>query len=409
MLCSRRGQHRFTIAAGIFAAGAKALALDANDVLVYSLGAVRVRPQIAVSERYDDNIFYQGNKSLPGVTPEDDFITTVSPALSIQLGRTLGNHILFRYQMDQAFYARNSAEDHQDHLFSLNTRIEGNRLSLDGTDNVQFLTGILGGGFGPGQSGQSVDRLTFLDHYRVEYDLSEKVSTYVEGAYDATDYEKGTGLFDENTLRGTVGFTFAIMPKLRLFGEGYYGQRAVDPNRPFDPKGPHQDFLGGFIGASGDFHPKLTGSVKLGYESKSFSDDSSDTGSPVVDVSLTGKIDDKTTALLSYARHPSLSVQAASQSYESYLLTAGLSRMLSSNGKLVARLGGSFGKDNYEDTGAFAGRDDKHYRADFALIYNIQLWLSTSIAYEFERYVSNSRTIIDYDVNRITLRVSVGY
>src|SRR5881394_2795645 len=159
MLCSRRGQHRFTIAAGVFAAGARALALDANDVLVYSLGPVRVRPQIAVSERYDDNIFYQGNKSLPGVNPEDDFITTLSPAVNVQLGRTLGNHILFRYQLDQAFYARNSAEDHQDHLFSLNTRIEGNRLSLDGNDSVQFLSGILGGGFGPGGTGQSVDRM----------------------------------------------------------------------------------------------------------------------------------------------------------------------------------------------------------------------------------------------------------
>ena len=403
------------MAAGVFAAGARALALDANDVLVYSLGPVRVRPQISVSERYDDNIFYQGDKSILRVSPEDDFITTVSPAVNFQLGRTAGNHILFRYQLDQAFYARNYAENHQDHLFLLNTRIDGNRLSLYGTDSVQFLSGILGGGFGVGRSGQRVDRLIFLNHYRVEYDLSEKISTYVAGAHDATDYEKGTGLFDENTLRGTVGFTFAIMPKLRLFGEGYYGQTAVDPNRPFNPadpssiKGPHQDFLGGFIGASGDFHPRLTGSVKLGYETRSFSDDPSTTGSPVVDVSLTGKIDDKTTAVLSYARHPTVSVQAASQSYDSYLLTARLERMLSSNGKLVASLGGSFGKDKYADTGAFAGRNDEHYHADFALIYNIQLWLSTSLAYEFERYVSNQRTIIDYDVNRITLRVSVGY
>ena len=47
-----------TVAAGLFAAGARALALDASDVMVYSLGPVRVRPHVTISGQYDDNIFY---------------------------------------------------------------------------------------------------------------------------------------------------------------------------------------------------------------------------------------------------------------------------------------------------------------------------------------------------------------
>jgi len=415
MLHSRRGQCRLAIAAGLFAAGAKALALDASDVLVYSFGPVRVRPHIAVSGRYDDNIFFQGSKSLPGVRPEDDFITVISPAVSLQLGRTEGNHILFNYQMDQNFYAEHGDEDHRDHLLTLNTRLEGNRLSLQGSDNVQFLSGILGGGFGLTASGQSVKRTTFLDRYRLEYDLSEKISTYIEGSHDATDYESGSTLYDERDLRGTGGFAFNITPKVRMFGEGYYGKDMVDPNRPFNPadpssfKGPDLDVVGGFLGASGEFHPKLSGSVKVGYESRSFGNSSADEGSPVVESSLTGRINEKTTAMLTYSRHSSVSVQAPGQSYTSDLITASLNRVLSPDGKLVANLRGNFQNDGYEDFGAFSGRHDKSYRASFALIYNIQLWLSTSLAYEFERYVSNASTIIDYDVNRITLRVSVGY
>src|SRR5687768_17935895 len=100
MLCSRRGQYHLTMAAGVFAAGARALALDASDVLVYSLGPVRVRPQVTVSGKYDDNIFYQGDKSSPGVTAEADFITLVSPGVNFQLGRLEGNHILFSYEME---------------------------------------------------------------------------------------------------------------------------------------------------------------------------------------------------------------------------------------------------------------------------------------------------------------------
>src|SRR5438876_150743 len=309
MLCSRRGWCRITIAAGLFAAGARALALDASDFLVYTLGPVRVRPHVTVSEGYDDNIFFQGSKSAPGVKPEDDFITTVSPGVNFELGRLRGNHIRLNYEMDQVLYARDDAQDHRDHLVSLNGHIEGNRLSLEGNDSVQFLSGILGGGFGPGGTGQRVDRIAFQDHYRLEYRLSEKTSTYVVGTHDATDYKEGTPLFDANDLRGTVGFAFRITPKVRVFGEGYYGQSAVDPNRAIDPKGPHLDVLGGFVGVSGDFHPKLTGSVKVGYETRSFGNSSPDEASPVVDASLTGKINDKTTAVLSYSRTSSVSVQ----------------------------------------------------------------------------------------------------
>ena len=409
MLHSRRSQCRLTVVAGLFAAGARALALDASDVLVYSLGPVRVRPHVTVSGKYDDNIFYQGNKSPPGVSAEDDFITIVSPAVNFQLGRSQGNHILLSYEMDQAFYARNNDQDHRDHLLSLNTHLQGNRLSLDGSDSVQFLSGILGGSLVQTNTQNArVDRVTFLDHYRLEYGLSEKISTYAEGSYEATDYEEGTALYDANSLRGTGGFAFKITPKIRLFGEGYYGQSAIDPNRSIDLKGPHLDVVGGFVGASGDFHPKLTGSVKVGYESRRFSDSSADATSPVVEASLTGRINDKTTAVLSYSRHSSVSVQAASQSFASDVVTIGVDRVLSPDGKLVAKLGGNFQNDEYVNFGTFR-RNDKTYRANFALIYNIQLWLSTSVVYEFEKFVSNDPAIIDYVGNRVTVRVSVGY
>ncbi len=63
MLRSSQGQCRLTIAAGLFAAGARALALDASDVLVYSVWPLRGRPQLPVSEMFDDNFFYTGHKS----------------------------------------------------------------------------------------------------------------------------------------------------------------------------------------------------------------------------------------------------------------------------------------------------------------------------------------------------------
>ena len=326
MLRLKRGQYFLTIAAGLSAAGARTWAVDASDVLVYSIGPVRVRPHLAVSEQYDDNIFYRGSKSPPDpvtglpLLVEDDFVSMVSPGVDLQLGHLDGNHIRFSYELNQMFYARHNDQDHRDHLLSLNTRLHGNRVSLEGSDSVQFLSGILGGGFSLQQG--RVDRTAFLDHYRLGYTLSEKTSVYAEGSYDAIDYKEKTippksTLYDSNTLRGTGGFAFHSTEKIRLFGEGYYGQSAVDPNRMIDTKGPHLDFAGGFLGASGEFTSKLSGSVKAGYETRSFSNSSSSEGSPVVEASLTEKINDKTTLSLSYSRRSAVSVQAASQSYSS--------------------------------------------------------------------------------------------
>jgi len=52
-------------------------------------------------------------------------------------------------------------------------------------------------------------------------------------------------------------------------------------------------------------------------------------------------------------------------------------------------------------------RNDRAYRAKAALTYNLQLWLSASLSYEFEGYSSNA--VIDYEVNRVTFRVAIGY
>src|SRR6266540_338921 len=220
-------QRLLAIAAGFSTGITHSLAVDATSLLVYSVGPLHVKPQLSLSERYDDNIFYRAGNAV-----EDDFVTVVSPGVNFQLGRRDANYILFDYQFDQ------------------------------------FLSGILGG---TDNLGRRVDRRTYYDNYTIGYALTEKTGIYVAGLFDAVDYEKGTPLYDSNTLRGTGGFAFQVTPKSRLFGEVYYGQAAIDPNGAA-VKGPHQEFLGGFLGARGEFTSRLTGRVKAGYEVREFSD-----------------------------------------------------------------------------------------------------------------------------------------
>jgi hypothetical protein len=405
-------QRLATIAALFFLADARARAVDASDVLVYSIGSVRVRPHAAVSETYNDNIFYRSSQTnaaspFPVV---GDFITTVSPGVSLELGRREANHVKLDYTLDKSWYLDDSDQGHLDHIVSLGMMFQGNRLSLTGDDRFQSLSGILGGGQ---NLGQRVDRLSFFDVYRVDYRLGEKTGLYVVGDHSATDYKSGTQLYDEQSVRGTGGFSFKLTEKTGLFGELYYGQSRTAPNvnSVAFPNQDHLNYFGGFLGARGQFTTRLSGSVKVGYESRFFSHSTTSTETPVVEASLDQQFSERTSASVSYARRSAVSVQSsllASPSYTTDTFGLTVHQVITSDGKLVATVGGNFENDGYDSLGGVT-RVDQVYRASFGLTYNLQLWLSAKLAYQFEKYASNSNLIIDYTVNSVTLSVSVGY
>src|SRR6266496_569175 len=102
MLSSKRGRCFLTMAAGLSAAGAQAWAIDAEDVLIYSVGSLQVKPRVAVSESYDDNIFLSPSSPTPGFrSVESDFLTVLSPGMTLQLGKRGSNHLIFDYGLDQ--------------------------------------------------------------------------------------------------------------------------------------------------------------------------------------------------------------------------------------------------------------------------------------------------------------------
>src|SRR5438093_10960315 len=123
MLRSQRAQCLLAIATGFTVAGSRSRAVDASDVLVYSIGSVRVRPHAAVAEQYNDNIFYRSShtNSVSRFPVESDFITTISPGVSVQLGRREANHLTLDYTMDQSWYLDHRDEGQSDHVVFVKT------------------------------------------------------------------------------------------------------------------------------------------------------------------------------------------------------------------------------------------------------------------------------------------------
>ena len=397
-----RHAYALTTFAGITLGGA-AQAMDASDLLVYDIGPLTLRPLFDLSETYNDNVFFSRNGLV------SDFVTTVTPGIKLQLGQGGGNLISASYLHDEIIYAqKNQLSAGQDH-FVTGIRYLGNRLSIDGRDQIDSLSTVLGGGY-RSVAGQLVDRLTISDRYNVGYEITEKTKAYLAGNFSMTDWGKnGTTLFDSTSFGGTAGFMFKALSKTSFFGEVYYGETVLDANDARKVR-PQADFIGGFIGARGDFTDRLTGSAKVGYETRTFG--IQDTGAPVVEMDISFRRNDRSVLTLSYQRSQEVSMDLTPNVYTADLATFSFSQSIGAADKLRAQMSLSYGMNSFDPSKMYPiSRNDVYYRAGTVLTYNYKPWLATYVSYEFNHFGSDLPELIDYgyDQNRLTLGMKVGF
>lgn len=401
---------------GVLAVSGPALALDPSDILVYSAGPVVIRPRLYLAEQFTDNLYYQSQ------VPRSDFIGIVQPGVESELGQPdTPVHVRLSYQLQSLNYAENSQNNSLDHFLTLETALgrgrltpEGPpRLALVGTDSAQFASSIYGGlaSFAQGAAGQAgtVDRQSYQFDHRLGYSLSEKTGVYGVGRYDAINFQGNTMFVSVGTLRGTAGFEWKGLSKTWFFGEAYYGQSAGRPNSPGTPKGPHTESMGGFLGARGNFTAKLSGMVKAGYEDSAFADGSGAVSSPVVEASVTWQPRERTSTQLTYSRRSASSVQWTRTLITADMVTVGLRQALGTPARAAVVVSGSMGINDYSASAYWKNRVDNFFLARLQLSYQFRLWLSAGLGYEFQMLSSSDKTVVDYQVNRVTLSVNIGY
>jgi hypothetical protein len=380
----------------------KALALEAQDVLYFRTGPLVLKPEAAVSETYNDNIYYLPRSLI------DDFITTISPGLKLELGRQERNYLWLAYTYDQLIYAMNPSLNAGQHTLDIRDKVESDHITLSGTDRIQFLSNPLGG-VERVLTARNIDRTLFDNNYTLAYNVSDKTGVYLRGVYSSLDYQQGIPLYDVDTAIGTAGFAYRAFPKTFFFGELYYGKTSTNPNDPSLGQNPTVNFVGGYAGARGNFTEKLTGSVKVGYESREYSDGSSAPSEPVADIALTQRFTDKTSLTLSYSRQNNVSSQYTRETFTADVIGGTFSQVLGESRKWEATLGANYSHYSYELNGRSLGLNYDYVRGSFSLAYHLQLWLTASLGYDFEQLTSKSPGTIDYTVNRVTLRLAVGY
>jgi hypothetical protein len=396
------------------------LGFEANDLLAFKSGPVTLRSHVGIAEVYNDNVYYE-----PPANAQSDFATVIDPSVTVSLGReTTVNPWLDFFEQEGNFlslkgganfyqYAQQTDLNTIDPSVSLKGRWKGNRLSVKGEDSASMVSAPLGYGYVGALTHEKVTHTAFDNNYLVDYSLSEKTRTYLGGTFDAYYYEQGTPLYDQNTSKGTLGFGYQALTKLSFFGEAFYGQTALDPNTSTMAKPAHSQFLGGYVGAQRSITERFTGMVKVGYETREFSDGTPVPSEPVVQATLTYRFREKASFNFNFSRQNVVSVESASVSYLQNIVGLQYHQGLGAAGKMGVTAGVSMTLADYGNTGYYAGRSDVMYRGNLDFYYLIRAWLQARVGYQFDSYGTNDegKTLGYYDsnVSRVTIGLSVGY
>lgn len=377
-------------------------ALEPAEMLLIQKGPMALKPQFELSQTFNDNITFREED------PEADLYSTISPGLTVQVGDKTLNYLDFTYFYDRVEYWDRSDLSANQHRAAFVVFLEKSRLLLEGRDEFKRLASPIGGGISIG--GLKVERISWVDQYRLTYDLSEKTAPYLEVLHSTSDYESGVRLYDSLTLMGTLGFEYKAFSRTSFFGEVYYGMTESDPNAGAMQDYPTADFVGGFVGVRGNFTDQLSGTAKAGYEYRWYREDNINSSAPVVELSLTERFSERTSLNASYSRRQRESVQFVRSTYTSDNIALNLLQHIGNEGRFRVNVNGLYSRSDYEGTSqATRDRNDDLLAAGLTISYDIKLWLRVFGSYDFEHLDSSEPSVEDYSANRVTLGLELGY
>jgi hypothetical protein len=386
-------------------------AIDPSAYLLYEKGPVALKPQFNLSETFNDNVTYRSDDQ------KADLITTLSPGLALQVGRKDFNSLELTYFYERLLYADKTEFDANQHHIGSHLRFQKSRLTLDGRDVIDFLSSPIGG-TGTSQGGaegvtfigeRSVDRWIFSDVYRLTWDTTEKTDLYVQARHYLLDYEEGLLLYDSRYVIGTVGFEYHPFTKAYFFGETYFGQTENDANSPALAEYPRANYVGMYLGTHGQFTERLSGTVKAGFEHRYYSDGGDPLDAPVVEMSLDARIREKTRLLAGYSRYQYESIQRVRSSYVSDYLFFNWLQQIGGDGRLNTNFRVAYQLSDFEEGRNTSKRNDRLLQASLTISYDIKLWMRAFGSYSFEHFNSDGEGVENFDVNRVTLGLQIGY
>jgi len=384
--------------------------------LRYHLGKVVILPGAQVQSSYTDNLF-----SRQGALRVADGITAVSPGIKLKWDENAVVDALVEYRhtetliWDRSDY--NSNADTVDAKVGYSTA----KWKVTGTGHFSNSRALQTGSMNLGdqllQTTEARGAITGVYDWTAKSDLNASLN------YRSTDYDSFF-FNDQQDIGGQLGASYEVTPRLRMTLDGKGGSTVATPNAP-PSRSIDSTFYGGLIGLRGSFTQKLSGSARVGYETRQFDiGGASAASTPAFGLELKYQLSPLTQLAIAYDRSTSLANWQEGQiTIRDTVSIKGIQAIGVSGRWFVlgnGRLG--FGDYQWDVSSQLPGaldlsRSDWSLGLDLALQYRPQPWLGCAVGYAFDRYQlqfddpRSAQFILasSYVSHRVFLSVSVGY
>lgn len=368
---------------------------EEEEVKGIELGPVKVHPSIKIEEQYDDNIFLD-----PG-NEKDDFITTVTPGLGLELPFS-DNIFKLDYKASIVTFADyHSSQDSINHY--LNGKLELNFRDFGLTFEDKFedkfarpdteLTPRISIEKNTAKANAAVE----LNRLGFELGYSNILYNYKSSGYENEDR-------DENVF--TLIGSYRFLPKTSVLLEFDYGKVDYDTEVNSDA-----DYYQAMLGLRGKLTAKSVAEIKVGYQNRDYEKSGeSDFDSVVTAASIVEEFTPFDTLRLDFLRNPYESQYKVNNYYTLSSVSAAYTHKFTK--KFSGNLSTSYQLNDYPRQ-TTEGSETKKRNDDFwslggGIDYEIQRWLSCGLKYEYKQRESNFDTF-DYKNNLVTLTASITY
>jgi hypothetical protein len=372
------------------------------------IGQIEVHPSITEKGMWDSNIDLNADNGTPGEEPKNDYINTLTPAVTFQLKKSLldvsvgGLVDIVRYKD----YDKNDAENY---TINLNAQYGSiGRTGLYFKVNEQFMdtqdpysqSGI---GDPRYKEGKATKREANIAGVEVGYGLADRLALHLNYINKYQKYDEDVDK-DSNERDHIVGPTlyYKILPKTyALLGYQFTDTNYFDyetkslSNCGKDSKNHNLD-----IGVFWNQTAKLNGSVKVGYYWKKWenvrnnADDTlEDLNTWTITTHLGWKPLTRTTFWIDLVKGEIDSVDATYYSYDQFIANFELIQKVGS--KILVMAGLRYEIDDYNSSARATEKKFDLYQANAGINYQIMKWLSAGISYTYKEKNASNNTFAD--------------
>lgn len=349
-------------------------------------GRYRLHTELSLKGAYSDNIFRSPDDE------QSDFLTVVSPELSIDAALAPKNYISLHYVGDFEFHseydnfktAHNLGELTWNWLTPRGSRFKVGGNIKDTADQPYS------------ETGRAKDYLLYRAFAHTDLKVGAFTDLGFKYNFDSRRYDDTIDQIDDyNRHTGAVNLVYGYFSQIPLLLEYRFTDQK---NQTFDQFSRNFKTNSVFVGARWRGAPRLNGTLRFGYyRSDLEADEFGDSTGFAMDTDLSYRFSDITFFTLTAFRYLNSTTRAERQTGNYYVSEGGTFSIKHHYWeRIILTADFRYSRDDYQDT----NRLDNYYRFGARAKYLFRDWLSLSLRYRYRRRDSNLAAV-DYNENRI--------